>query len=76
MSGWLELGVAVMIICLGVSALRRALRKNGEVHVHQHSHDGLSHTHVHFHEKESEHAAESRIRITRTQCRVSDGSRF
>ena len=54
-SGWLELGVAIMIICLGLSALRRALRKNAEVHVHQHSHDGLSHTHVHFHEDETRH---------------------
>jgi len=54
-SGWLEFGVAVMIICLGISALRQALRKNAEVHVHQHSHDGLSHTHVHFHEHETRH---------------------
>lgn len=54
-SGWLELGVAIMIICLGISALRRALRKNAEVHLHQHSHDGLSHTHVHFHENETRH---------------------
>ena len=54
-SGWLELGVAVMIVCLGISALRRALRKNTEVHVHHHNHDGLSHTHVHFHEKETRH---------------------
>src|SRR5215813_6845850 len=27
-SGWLEFGVALMIICLGISALRRALQKN------------------------------------------------
>ena len=54
-SSWLELGVAVMIVCLGISALRRALRKNPEVHLHQHSHDGLSHTHVHFHENETRH---------------------
>ncbi len=58
-SGWLELGVAVMIVCLGISALRRALRRNREVHLHQHSHDGLSHTHVHFHEKETKHAPAS-----------------
>ena len=58
-SGWLELGVAVMIVCLGVSALTRALRKNREVHLHKHSHDGLSHTHVHFHEKETSHAPAS-----------------
>lgn len=54
-SGLLELGVAVMIIALGISALRRALRKSAEVHVHQHSHDGQSHTHVHFHENETKH---------------------
>ena len=54
-SGWLELGVAVMIICLGISALRRAVRQNARVHVHQHSHDGLSHTHIHFHEHETRH---------------------
>ena len=54
-SGWFELGVAVMIIALGISALRRALRKNAHVHVHQHRHDGLSHTHIHFHENETEH---------------------
>jgi ABC-type nickel/cobalt efflux system permease component RcnA len=55
-SGWLEFGVALMIIGLGVSALWRALRNNGHVHVHQHSHSGVSHTHVHFHEHETEHA--------------------
>ena len=55
-SGWLELGVAVMIVCLGISALRRALRRNADVHVHQHNHDGLTHTHVHFHETETRHA--------------------
>ena len=54
-SGWLEFGVAIMIIALGVSALWRAVRANSEVHVHQHSHDGLSHTHVHFHEHENKH---------------------
>ena len=54
-SGWLEFGVALMIIALGVSALWRAVRTNSEVHLHQHSHDGLSHTHVHFHEHENKH---------------------
>ena len=44
-----------MIIALGISALRRALRQNAHVHVHQHRHDGLSHTHIHFHENETEH---------------------
>ena len=54
-SGWLEFGVALMIIALGVSALWRALRNNAQVHVHQHTHAGLSHTHVHFHEHETRH---------------------
>lgn len=54
-SGWLEFAVALMIIGLGISALRRALRENAHVHIHQHRHDGLSHTHIHFHENETGH---------------------
>ena len=54
-SSWFELGVAIMIVCLGVSALRRAMRKNAHVHVHEHSHNGLAHTHIHFHENETKH---------------------
>lgn len=54
-TGWLEFGVALMIIGLGVSALWRARRKDAQVHLHQHSHDGVSHTHVHFHEHETKH---------------------
>ncbi|HET7286966.1 MAG TPA: hypothetical protein VFI71_05825 [Pyrinomonadaceae bacterium] len=69
-SVWLELGVAIMIIWLGISALRRALRKNAEVHVHQHSHDGLSHTHVHFHEKETQHAPASHSQHSHAVSRV------
>jgi ABC-type nickel/cobalt efflux system permease component RcnA len=69
-SGWLELGVAVMIVCLGISALRRALRQHAGVHMHQHSHDGLSHTHVHFHEKETRHAPASHSRHSHTVARL------
>ena len=58
-SGWLEFGVALMIIALGVSALWRALRKDSQMHVHRHTHDGLSHTHVHFHEQETKHESSS-----------------
>ena len=54
-SSWLELGVALMIIGLGLSALWRALRKSRKVHVHQHNHDGVSHVHIHFHENETKH---------------------
>lgn len=69
-SSWLELGVAVMIICLGISALRRALRKNAEVHLHQHSHDGLSHTHVHFHENETRHVPASQTHHSHAVSRI------
>ena len=54
-ANWLEFSVALMIICLGVLSLRRALTKRSNVHVHQHSHEGVSHIHVHFHERAGEH---------------------
>lgn len=69
-SGWLEFGVALMIIGLGVSALWRSLRKSGEVHLHQHDHDGLAHTHVHFHEKENKHAPHARAAHSHIVSRV------
>lgn len=69
-SGWLELGVALMIIGLGISALRRALQQNANVHVHQHNHDGLSHTHVHFHEKETSHKPASHSQHSHAVSRV------
>lgn len=58
-ANWLEFGVALMIIALGVLAVMRVLRKRADVHLHRHSHDGQSHVHVHFHEHGSEHAAPS-----------------
>jgi ABC-type nickel/cobalt efflux system permease component RcnA len=61
-ANWLEFGVALMIIGLGVNALVRALlRKRAQAHVHRHQHDGLAHAHIHFHEDETtlEHGADS-----------------
>jgi ABC-type nickel/cobalt efflux system permease component RcnA len=55
-ASWLELGVALMIIGLGGSALVRTLRRRREFHLHRHQHDGVSHVHVHFHNRETEHA--------------------
>ena len=69
-SGWLELGVALMIIGLGISALWRAVRNSTNVHVHQHSHDGLSHTHVHFHENETKHQPAAQAMHSHTVSRV------
>jgi nickel/cobalt transporter (NicO) family protein len=48
-ASWLEFGVALMIIGLGVMAFRRALRSRGDVHVHKHDHGDQWHTHIHFH---------------------------
>jgi ABC-type nickel/cobalt efflux system permease component RcnA len=55
LANWLEFGVALMIIGLGVTAVTRALRQPADVHIHRHSHDGLSHAHIHFHEHGTEH---------------------
>jgi ABC-type nickel/cobalt efflux system permease component RcnA len=51
-AGWLEFGVAVMIIALGVAALVRGLGSQSKLHLHRHSHSGpgVAHTHVHFHD--------------------------
>ncbi len=58
-ANWLEFGVALMIIALGVLAVTRVLRKRADVHLHRHrhSHEGQSHVHVHFHEHGTEHAS-------------------
>jgi ABC-type nickel/cobalt efflux system permease component RcnA len=42
-----ELIVALMLVGLGASALRSALRDR--LHVHEHRHDGVRHAHLHFH---------------------------
>jgi len=69
-TGWLEFGVALMIIALGVSALWRAIRKGEEVHVHEHSHNGVSHKHVHFHENQTKHAPTTNALHSHTLSRV------
>jgi len=56
-ANWLEFGVALMIIALGVLAITRVLRRRADIHLHRHSHDGQSHVHVHFHDHSNEHAA-------------------
>ena len=53
-ANWLEFGVALMIIGLGVLAMTRLFRKRSDLHVHRHQHrhapDGQTHVHIHFHE--------------------------
>jgi ABC-type nickel/cobalt efflux system permease component RcnA len=54
-ANWLEFGVALMIIGLGLLAMTRVLRRRNDVHLHKHSHDGVSHVHIHFHEATTRH---------------------
>jgi sulfite exporter TauE/SafE len=46
-SGWSDRAAGVMMIALGLLALRRALSRR--VHTHVHSHGGREHEHVHLH---------------------------
>jgi hypothetical protein len=45
----LEFCVGIMLIVLGVNALRKLIR-GGRVHLHPHEHDGHWHVHPHIHE--------------------------
>ncbi len=44
----LEFGVALMLVALGVQALRKLMR-GGRLHLHAHQHGGRLHIHPHFH---------------------------
>ncbi|MEM7306597.1 MAG: hydantoin utilization protein A [Planctomycetota bacterium] len=54
-SGWAERLVGVVLIVLGINAVRRA--RTLVVHEHRHGHDGQDHVHLHVHTHEGEHAA-------------------
>jgi ABC-type nickel/cobalt efflux system permease component RcnA len=54
-ANWLEFGVALMIIGLGLLALWRVFRNRADVHMHEHTHDGRPHVHIHFHEPATAH---------------------
>jgi hypothetical protein len=47
LSSWGERLVGVVLIGLGVWALRRALTRR--LHTHEHRHDGRGHVHIHYH---------------------------
>lgn len=53
-SQWLEFGVAIMLIVLGVNALRK-LASGGQIHLHQHHHGDHRHTHPHIHNEHDQH---------------------
>lgn len=46
---WLEAGVGVMLVLLGIDVLRRLRGK--QIHAHAHEHEGERHAHVHIHEE-------------------------
>lgn len=46
-SGWSERLVGVVLIAIGLWAIRTATRRH--VHLHEHEHDGVRHAHVHVH---------------------------
>jgi ABC-type nickel/cobalt efflux system permease component RcnA len=48
----LELGVGLMLIGLGISALVK-LARGGKLHLHQHTHGGHTHIHPHLHDKDT-----------------------
>ncbi len=56
-AGWLEFGVSLMIITLGIIAVRRALLRKSSLHIHQHDHGVKLHSHAHFHDAAQELAA-------------------
>ena len=47
----LEAIVGVMLVVLGINALRKLFQKE-KIHVHTHEHEGHKHTHLHTHEDE------------------------
>ena len=49
-ASWLEFGVALMIIGLGILAFRRAFRSRSDIHIHKHDHGDQRHAHIHFHD--------------------------
>lgn len=53
----LEFGVALMLIGLGIDALRKVVR-GGQIHWHIHRHGGVTHIHPHVHEASDAHAHE------------------
>jgi len=69
-ANWLEFGVALMIIGLGMTTITRALRRSSAIdvhcHLHQHGPHGQSHVHIHFHERGTEHARAEASPLSKT----------
>jgi len=57
---WLEGGVAIMLVLLGVSAIRRG-HKEWTVHAHRHMHDAQEHVHLHEHVQAKPHESSTHV---------------
>jgi sulfite exporter TauE/SafE len=51
LEGKLEAIVGIMLVALGINALRKLWQKE-KIHIHKHEHKGHQHIHIHTHEKE------------------------
>lgn len=63
-----ERAVGVVLIGIGITALRSALRHR--IHIHEHAHDGYRHRHVHVHTRNTPHDAPGAHRHTHTAAGV------
>jgi ABC-type nickel/cobalt efflux system permease component RcnA len=56
----LEFAVGIMLIILGINALRKVSRSTA-IHVHTHEHDGTLHSHLHVHLGDAGHSHQHRL---------------
>jgi ABC-type nickel/cobalt efflux system permease component RcnA len=56
LANWLELGVGIMLILLGLDVLRRLIKDR--VHFHLHRHEEVTHFHAHSHPGVRDHGAD------------------
>lgn len=57
---WLEGIVGIMLVVLGLNALRKILTAE-KIHAHTHEHEGHSHTHIHVHKDEAAESSHHRF---------------
>ena len=55
---WLEVGVGVMLIALGLDVIHRVIKQRIHYHLHQHR-NGQAHFHAHSHSGDQDHSASS-----------------
>ena len=58
LSSWSERIVGIVLIGIGLWAIRKAM--SVKVHTHVHEHDGMPHAHIHVHEEGMEHHEHSK----------------